>query len=40
MDNFQVDDWVLKWDVLKENKVNHGKFDSLWTDPFSISQIH
>lgn len=39
MDNFQVGDWVLKWDALKEKKGNHGKFDSLWTDPFVITQI-
>eukprot|EP00253_Pinus_taeda_P029470 PITA_29470 len=28
-DNFQVGDWVLKWDALKEKKGNHGKFDAL-----------
>ena len=39
MDNFQVGDWVLKWDAFKENKGNHGKFDSLWTGPFVIAQI-
>ena len=39
MDNFQVDDWVLKWDVLKEKKGNHGKFDSLWKGSFVISQF-
>ena len=26
--NFQVGDLVLKWDVLKEKKGNHGKFDA------------
>ena len=40
MDNFQVGDWVLKKDALKEKKGNHGKFDALWTRPFVISQVH
>eukprot|EP00253_Pinus_taeda_P029182 PITA_29182 len=39
VDNFQVGDWVLKWDALKEKKGNHGNFDSLWTVPFVIAQI-
>jgi len=39
MDNFQVGNWVLKWDALKEKKGNHGKFDALWTGPFVISQV-
>lgn len=39
VDNFQVGDWVLKWDALKEKKGNHGKFDSLWTGLFVIAQI-
>jgi len=39
MGNFQVGDWVLKWDALKENKANHGKFDALWTGPFVIAQV-
>ena len=39
MDNFQVGDWVLKWDALKEKKGNHGKFDALWTGPFVIAQV-
>ena len=38
-DNFQVGDLVLKWDALKENKGNHGKFDAFWIGPFKISQI-
>eukprot|EP00253_Pinus_taeda_P022184 PITA_22184 len=37
--NFQIGDLVLKWDALKEKKVNHGKFNAFWTDPFIISQI-
>ena len=39
MDSFQVGDWVLKWDALKEKKGNHGKFDALWTGSFVISQV-
>lgn len=38
VDNFQVGDWVPKWDALKEKKGNHGKFDSLWTGPFVTAQ--
>eukprot|EP00253_Pinus_taeda_P024811 PITA_24811 len=40
MDNFQVGDWVLKWDAFKEKKGNHGKFDALWSGPFVITQAH
>jgi hypothetical protein len=36
---FQVDDWVLKWDTLRQDKGKHNKFDSLWTDPFMITQV-
>eukprot|EP00253_Pinus_taeda_P029852 PITA_29852 len=39
INSFQVGDLVLKWDALKENKGSHGKFDSLWTRPFVITQI-
>ena len=39
MDSFQVGDWVLKWDALKEKKGNHGKFDALWMRPFVIAQV-
>jgi len=39
VDNFQVGDWVLKWDALKEKKGNHGKFESLWTGAFVIAQV-
>lgn len=38
MNSFQVGDWVLKWDALKEKKGNHGKFDALWIGPFIITQ--
>ena len=39
VDNFQVKDWVLKWDVVRQDKVKHGKFDSLWIVPFVIAQV-
>ena len=38
-EKFLIDDLVMKWDVFKEKKGNHGKFDALWTGPFIISQI-
>jgi hypothetical protein len=40
MDIFQISDWVLKWDTLRQEKGKHGKFDSLWTGPFMITQVH
>ena len=39
VDNFQVGDWVLKWDTIRKDKGKHGKFDSLWIGPFVIAQI-
>ena len=39
-DNFQVRDWVLKWDAVRLDKGKHGKFDSLWIGPFVIAQVH
>ena len=39
-DNFQVGDWVLKWDVVRQDKGKHGKFDSLWIGPFVIDQVY
>ena len=39
VDNFQVEYWVLKWDVVRQDKGKHGKFDSLWIDPFVIAQV-
>jgi ribonuclease HI len=38
-DSFQIGDWVLKWDALRQEKGKHGKFDSLWTGPFMITQV-
>ena len=28
-DNFQVGDWILKWDAVRQDKEKHGKFDSV-----------
>ena len=39
-DNFQVEDWVLKWDVVRQDKGKHGKLYSLWIGPFMIAQVH
>jgi hypothetical protein len=39
VDNFQVGDWVLKWDTLRQDKGKHNKFPSLLTDPFMITQV-
>ena len=37
--NFQVGDWVLKWDTVRKDKGKHGKFDSLLIGPFVIAQV-
>ena len=39
-DNFQVGDWVLKWDAIRQDKGKHEKFDSLWIGPFVIARVH
>ena len=39
-DNFQVGYWFLKWDVVRQDKGKHGKFDSLWIGPFVIDQVY
>ena len=36
---FQVDDLVLRWDVRRQDKGKHGKFDNLWFGPFKISKV-
>jgi hypothetical protein len=36
IDDFKVDDLVLKWDARNEDKGKHGKFDHLWLGPFRI----
>ena len=40
VDNFHMGDWVLKWDVVRQDKGKHGKFDSLWIGPFVIAWVH
>ena len=37
LDNFQVGDWILKWDAVRQDKGKHGKFDYLWIGPFVIA---
>ena len=39
VDNFQVGDWVLKCDAVRQDKGKHGKFDSLWIGLFVIAQV-
>ena len=39
-DNFQVGDWVLKWDAVRKEKGKHKKFDSLWIGPFVIDWVY
>ena len=34
---FQLDDLVLHWDVRRQDKDKHGKFDNLWFGPFRMS---
>ena len=37
LDDFQIDDVVLRWDARNEDKVKHGKFDNLWKGPYKIA---
>jgi hypothetical protein len=39
VDDFQVGDWVLKCDTLRQDKCKHSKFNSLWAGPFMITQL-
>jgi len=34
-----VNDLVLRWDIRREEKSKHGKFDSLWFGPFQITEV-
>ena len=36
-DDFKIGDLVLKWNSRYEDKGNHGKFDHLWSGPYTIS---
>ena len=33
---FFENDLVLRWDVRREDRGKHGKFDNLWFGPFKI----
>jgi hypothetical protein len=35
-DKFELGDLVLRGDSRNEDKGKHGKFDSLWEDPYTI----
>ena len=34
--NFQVGNFVFKWDSRREEKGKHGKFENLWKVPYII----
>ena len=34
----QTGELVLRWDVRRADKGNHGKFDPLWFGPFKIAE--
>ena len=36
---FQVDDLVLRWDVRRQDRGKHVKFDNLWFGPFKVSAV-
>ena len=37
--NFQVDDLVLRWDVQRQDRGEHKKFDNLWFGPFNVVAV-
>ena len=37
VENFQLDDVVLKWDARNEDKGKHGKFEKIWKGPYRIT---
>eukprot|EP00253_Pinus_taeda_P026614 PITA_26614 len=37
LENFQLEDVVLRWDARNEDKGKHGKFDNLWKGPYKIA---
>jgi hypothetical protein len=38
-DDFELGDFVLKWDSRNEDKGKHGKFDRLWKGPYIIQEF-
>jgi hypothetical protein len=36
--NFEVGDFVLKWDKVNEPKGKHSKFQRLWLGPFQVAE--
>ena len=36
-ENFQLNDYVLRWDARIEDKGKHGKFENLWKGPYQIT---
>ena len=38
-ENFKIGDKFLKWDLRREQKGKHGKFDNLWLGPYSIHSV-
>ena len=36
LEDFQVSDMVLKWDVFREENGKHGKFDHLWKGSYKV----
>ncbi len=37
--DLQVGDLVLKWDVSRQKKGKHGKFNNLWVGPFQVITV-
>lgn len=40
VDDFQVGDLILKWNVRFQDKRKHGKFDHLWKGPYKTVAYH
>lgn len=38
-EDFFTGEKVLKWDSMREDKENHGKFDFLWKGPYVIHVV-
>ena len=39
-DNFLIQDVVLKWEAIIEEKGKHGKFENIWKGPFIVAAYH